>query len=370
MVKFKRIKAMLLAGVLTVGMCMGSMTAMAEDGPIGDNVMKALSEVDLTKNLTYPDGVNIASDMKFSFQATSIATAPAAWKETDKVYETTGPSLTIKDATIASATAGDTQANTTVEGAVELAAGNSFSHGGVYLYEISEKAYETDNAVTVDSNKYYLTVYVKSDKTVDKVTLRKADGTKTDKLVFNNKYAPGNLTLEVSKMVSGDYASEDDTFSFTLKLNSVPDGVTVPEEGYDVSSDNGATLSGGGKIKVNTEYTFSLKHGQSIKIEGLPAGTDYTVTETETDKYTEYTKVTKGGVVGQESQLNTITNEKVENKAANAPDDNNKAEFRNDRKSSTPVTGIIMNNLPFILLVAVGLASAVAYFAFRRKITR
>lgn len=71
---------------------------------------------------------------------------------------------------------------------------------------------------------------------------------------------PGNL--QVSKTVGGSTGETDKDFDFTVTLNhKFINGVFG-----DVTFTNGVA-------------TFSLKHGESVLISGLPAGTTYTVTE-------------------------------------------------------------------------------------------
>jgi Predicted outer membrane protein len=74
----------------------------------------------------------------------------------------------------------------------------------------------------------------------------------------------GNLTI--SKTVDGAGADPSKTFDFTLTLNGAPGVYTYIGHGVP-----GGTIADGG--------TFSLAHGQSITIVGLPKDTAYTVTE-------------------------------------------------------------------------------------------
>ena len=96
--------------------------------------------------------------------------------------------------------------------------------------------------------------------------------------------------LEISKTVIGgsDHFNEQFTFTVTLIL---PDGVELPMDGYAyeggvLNGVDGVTAPRGGHLfKGGTTDTVTLKHGQTILIKDLPAGTTYTVTETPVDGY-------------------------------------------------------------------------------------
>lgn len=377
MIKFKRIKAMLLAGALAVTTCMTGMTALA-DGPTEGT--HALSEIMLTKNLSYPTGVNLPTEgLTFAFTASPTDEAPEKWNETGVVYEETGhadlniASVTVDGDSSSTESSGTTTSTESLDSnVISLAEKSSFAHGGVYLYEITETQGENEDVTYDTSTKYYLTVYVKAeDNQIDKVTLRNADGTKIDTLTFNNSYAPGNLTLKVDKSVTGAYASHEDVFNFSITLNASA-GVAAGTEYANVTLSDGATTTEEHKVVVGTAWTFTMKHGSSISISGLPAGMTYTVTETDTNKYTESYVVTAGGKAGGSTTGLEATGTVTTKDPSIQEDvtDLNKVSFTNSRTSSTPTTGIIMNNLPFILLVVVAVAGAITYVVFRKRITR
>lgn len=98
-----------------------------------------------------------------------------------------------------------------------------------------------------------------------------------------------------------------------------------------------------GTIKIGEETTFLLKHGDTIHIANLPYGVTYTVTETAVDGYT----TTKKGDTGTISAADQA------------------AEFTNDKVGSVD-TGVVLNNMPYILVLAV-LAAGVAVFIIRKR---
>lgn len=82
----------------------------------------------------------------------------------------------------------------------------------------------------------------------------------------------GNLS--VRKTVEGDKGDLNKEFTFTIVLQQ-ENGATLPLS-YSYEGDKQGTLRSGDQI--------TLKHGQSITIKGLPAGTKYTVTEVEANQ--------------------------------------------------------------------------------------
>ena len=100
--------------------------------------------------------------------------------------------------------------------------------------------------------------------------------TRTITVSITNIYRPtGELT--VSKTVSGSAADMGKAFSFTVTL----DDVLINGQYGDLEFINGVA-------------SFTLKHGQSVTAEGIPAGVSYIVAEGDNEGYT----VTSDGAAG------------------------------------------------------------------------
>lgn len=115
-------------------------------------------------------------------------------------------------------------------------------------------------------------------------------------ITFYNTYKqlpPNTGTIIVKKTVSGNASSISDEFEFTVNAVSSPspEGPAEPPEAKaNVASVNQTANTGN---FVNGVYTFNLKHGDSMTISDLPAGTYY-VQET---KALGYTVTVNGEVV-------------------------------------------------------------------------
>lgn len=96
---------------------------------------------------------------------------------------------------------------------------------------------------------------------------------------------PETGALLIRKTVSGNAASVDQEFRFTLTLRDA-EGALLSGS-YPYTGAKSGTVSGG-------MAEFQLRHGDEITVEGIPAGTLYSVAEAE---YADYT-VTKSGDTG------------------------------------------------------------------------
>lgn len=242
--------------------------------------------------------------------------------------------------------------------------GVTFTEPGIYRYVITETG--TNQAVTNDTNdKRYLDVYVTDDNGELKVSgyilhatdsevgmgdSQGSDGKQTDNKSqgFTNTYDTSNLTFK--KEVSGNQASHDKYFEFTVEIKDA-----VPGTVYNVDI-TGATATSGGNAatiaananKANvTQLTvgadgkvtqkFYLQHGQYITIQGIAKDSTYTVTENKEDYKSEaavvegYKDPTTGTVVS--TDLNTS--------------------YLNTREGTIP-TGVIMTVAPFAAVTLLG----------------
>ena len=178
---------------------------------------------------------------------------------------------------------------------------------------------------------------------------------------FTNSYDTSDLTLR--KQVTGNQASRDKYFEFTLNI-----AATQPNTKYDVvideadatSKTNAATIAANAGQANATSITtddqgkatqkFYLQHGQQVTVQGLAKDTTYAVTEN-TEDY--------------KSTANTAADKVVEIKAGteSAPVDGTIASadlttgYLNTRDGVIP-TGIVMAIAPFAAVTLLGGAGA------------
>ena len=124
---------------------------------------------------------------------------------------------------------------------------------------------------------------------------------KNDRIVGN---------LAVQKTVAGNAGETDREWEFTIELRNA-NGTALSGsfpykggsiEGVDQPTDGMLTFDSAGKA------TISLKHGQKITIEGIPANVTYTVTETEANDYIITFDGDKGTILANNTATAAFTN--------------------------------------------------------------
>ena len=228
--------------------------------------------------------------------------------------------------------------------AKELFDGYDFQAPGVYKFKLTEVAGANPNIVYA-TNSYNVEVSVAmpadypttTTPVIQKIQV-KDDDKKADKAAFANT-AKANDSLTVSKKVAGTAANTQDEFSYTLKIEGA-------RGSYDAVKGNDKYT-----VEAGKDFTFTLKHGESIEIKNLPDGAKYTVVEADT-AYTE--KNVADGVVGDAQAAGTI-------KAGGS------AVAYTNEKGFAPATGVNSDTMPFVFGGLVVVAGAGALLISRKR---
>lgn len=240
----------------------------------------------------------------------------------------------------------------------------NYTNVGTYYYKITENA--TTNAGVTISTPTQMRVTVVNDEdnngvTIASVTFWKqaesdmADGEWKDKIdgttAFENTYTANSLTLK--KTVRGNMGDKNnDKFTFKVTLTG-EDGKTYAED-YAVA---GGSVNETQKVKVDgNPYNITIKHGEEITIANLPAGIRYKVEEVASDGYTAYTSY---GILDNDKVAGTAVEGTTSATAAEAA-------FTNV-KDGTPDTGVILDNAPYILMLAVVAGGAMTLVIKKRR---
>lgn len=187
---------------------------------------------------------------------------------------------------------------------------------------------------------------------------------------FTNSYDTSDLTLR--KQVTGNQASRDKYFEFTLNIDKAQ-----PNTKYDVVIDdadatskaNAATIeANAGKANVTSITTdgagkatqkFYLQHGQQVTVQGLAKDTTYTVTEnTEDYKSTANTKDTPVVDTKADTEAAPVDGTIVSTDLTTG--------FLNTRDGVIP-TGVIMAVAPFAVVTLLGGAGVVTMVMKKNK---
>ncbi|HIR86662.1 MAG TPA: hypothetical protein IAC00_05930 [Candidatus Limivicinus faecipullorum] len=276
---------------------------------------------------------------------------------TDAAEGTVAPE--IPDATVSFA-GGEASADTGFTKDVSVALSSiHWPSVGIYTYDVKEVpgstpgvTYSNDTLkmkVTVaydDQTQTYYTAFVT-------MSLVDADGdgqTDVKTGAFENTYSAGSLA--VTKTVTGNMGDRDKYFAITVTLTG--------EQGKTYASSY--TVSGGSKLTDGTaagtttsisvdgkSHTFYLKHGETFTIENLPYGVTYTVAEAD------------------------YTTEGYEEAEIIFPDQNKKIDTASEtvgitnNKQATVDTGIVLDSLPYVLLLVLSIGGAVLFLLKRRS---
>ena len=187
-------------------------------------------------------------------------------------------------------------------------------------------------------------------------------GTGTDPTNPDPTY-PDNGSLKVSKAVinaNGTATTPDDEFAFTATF-AFPTGTDANTLG-GIKAANGDTVT---SVEGGT-YTFKLKANENMKFTGVPVGTIITVKESAAKNYKGSAVITINGTqltpvsaTKYSTELTVVNKEKLGRKQ-------NTVDVTNTY-NDVPVTGIIMNTLPYVLMIALCGVALIAFVGFKRR---
>jgi hypothetical protein len=312
---------------------------------------------------------------------------------------------------------------------VPLFEGVVWPGAGVYAYTVKEKqigAYNDGRASTFETQwaysdaEYLIRVYVvnrddklgvyaesitaqiikqdSSQTTTGKVDPTPKDPERTNdfsKLIFTNTYLKNNgeidplnpktvavLTLE--KMVDGKLGSLVLPFTFNVKVNN-PKTVSDQDNKYrayvidvggvligDLSNNHeGGTIKQDSHAKNYIEFTpgtavnVKLQHGEKLIFTDLPVGADFDVTENATQDYAPSYEVTTENPSSGEADYNFPLS--IPSSIVADIGFNNSVTFTNRFVDSISETGISVENLPYVILIAVALLALIAYLVIKSR---
>lgn len=163
----------------------------------------------------------------------------------------------------------------------------------------------------------------------------------TDATAKNILYAiwkQSTVTLTVTKTVTGNFGDKSKAFQFSMQVDGGNSFELIV---------NGTALAKGSQ----SDYTFSLKDGENIVIEGMPVGKKIVLAETNAEQYT----VSFNDTV--ETNRNYVNEKGLK--------ENTTIKVTNHRNVS-PDTGVFVDSLPYILIIAC-VAGVAALFLIRRR---
>ena len=365
----KKMLAIVVAGAMTMGLAMS--TSVFATG--GDTATKT-TEAYISKTFNTEVGKNET----FSFKATPVLGNTEKVTIPDINFTESETGTTTKRAKVSFpewTDAGKYEYTVTETGATPAI--TDTKHQTMIM---SKAEYTMDVYVSNSGSGFEISNIIVNKKKDDKGTAAtgKVDISNTDKngFKFTNTYVQeagtgidptdpdptyaNDGSLNVAKAIEANGGTVDTSkmFDFTATFNF--------PTGTDANTLGGVKDADGNTIAINEAgtYTFKLQANKNMKFTGVPVGTKISVVESATPNY-------KGSA---ESVFNGVSQTKV---AASKYDEaitvkntlgqkQNKVDVTNTY-NYVPTTGIIMNTLPYVLMIALCGAALMAFVAFKRR---
>lgn len=343
----KKILAMLLAVMMLLSV---ASVAMADEGDTETHTYSDHGTVTLTKTYKLAgEGTSPAETFKYTIEKVSFTDAAS----TVTMDNMPVPTFADEKGEIAFE-AGEA----TTDGASKNLTINlpTYESVGVYTYTIKETPSKT-LGVIYDETAYTLVVTVIHGENglIREVALRKTgSNAKSGTATFENTYTANKLS--VTKTVTGKLGDQSKKFKFEVRFYIQNSNNT------EMKSTVTATIAGvedsNFSFSVTENYTFELSHGQTAVFANLPAGINYKVFEldennevisdTETQMNGKYTVSYDGNKEGQTdatAKQTTITN----------------------NYDGNPDMGVMLDSMPYVLVLAVVGAAVIALIAKKRR---
>lgn len=291
----------------------------------------------------------------FNFTVTPGATVNGAEKTVEKSEATTIPAMAAnsdkKTVEFTTALTADGTGTFTVD-----VANLNITKPGIYYYTVTETA---GNTAGVD---------YAADPMIMVITAGYADDGEDstlsywvglhDSKEFNNKNKPFENTytagsLNVTKKVTGSLGNKDKKFKIDVTFTA-PAGKTVKSTITYVNDGEKSIAPAAWKLNTTTnqyeaKVTVELAHKGSVQFNNIPKDVTYIVEEQDysREEYTAtYEETTKAGTITSDVKSTTITNK---------------------RGDDTIDTGVILDNAPYILMLAVVAGGAMTLVIKKRR---
>lgn len=368
------------AGVLAAAMMLtvGATAAFAETGA-GEGATRPATTVLANDSLKIMKNYKVlkgtSPDVDFSFTATYMPDKSQPYGDS---YTFAGKTYPVHFDSVA---ATDTNAASAKDLGIKIEDFNLPDGPGKYVFEIAENIPQDSEkvlGVDYDNTKRYLSITVANDTAMsgrnfvyyaqlyseyeDHATLGAVEKKVNGEKAFTNTYGISHdgkdlvHNVVINKQIAGNFSDLSKSFNFTIKLSRADgkknDYVCAKVTTYDGSTDG--VLNHTWAIDGSTEHSISLGRNQSIKLENLPEGVTVTVVETDGGEYT----VTKSDDTTGTLENSTIT--------ATITGTDGKIGFINT-KEGTPDMGVVLDNAPYIALLAIVAIGGVALMLNKRR---
>lgn len=222
----------------------------------------------------------------------------------------------------------------------------TYTNVGIYTYTFSEVAGNTAGVTYYGETITLVVTVIEQDGQIRVAAVHTEDEGEAKSDDFDNEYSAG--TLAVKKIVTGTLG--DRTKEFTVKVTfTAPEGKTVKEDitYNDTQATSNVAVAAGEGWTGSKEVTITLKSDETITFTNIPYGVTYTVVE---DDYSA-------------EEYKTSYNFSDTAKKVDTASDN--VEITN-HKDGVIDTGILLDNAPYMMIMAMVVLAGVAMMMKRR----
>lgn len=223
--------------------------------------------------------------------------------------------------------------------------GYESTESGIFYYKITEKPDDAESMIIYDDTEYVVKIeVVNGNATVKDVYTIASDGKlveNTDNVLSFTNVDSTNITI--NKTVKGNLGDRNKDFTFT---------VTLADGSVDLKNAVNA-------FEGSNRKTFTLRHGEAETLTKLPIGAVITITE-ENGDYTASYVITPG-----EENATVIEGDGAAAETTITRNEMTIA-FINE-KGDTVDTGVLLDSMPYILILAAAVAGIAVYMIHKRK---
>ncbi|MDO5123132.1 MAG: FctA domain-containing protein [Eubacteriales bacterium] len=370
-------KLMSLLLVLVLALSMGTVAFAA--GPIQQNTPPKFDVIyklddSIQSDENYPVGI-VAPDQTFTYNFT-------AEKVEESTTVTTGQMPAIAPVTVEFKGTGNVPTTATPmvkkQGTVSFE-GVVWPGVGVYYYTVTQTVNNKALGVTYSNASHTLKVTVAKDPDasyeqyyVAFVTLTANLGTATDGVTtdksngFNNTYTANNLA--VTKEVTGNMGDRNKEFEVdvTFRVPTEIDAaqmlstITYGTESISTTEADWEADDGSNPATKSVTKTIKLKHDGTVTFQNLPADVTYVVKEK------DYTNEAGGKYDAAKYSINAAEATVMQDGATSTMDADGESVKIVNNKGINVDTGVLLDSLPYILLLAFVVVGLAVFFVKRR----
>lgn len=238
----------------------------------------------------------------------------------------------------------------------------TYTSVGIYYYTVTQTPGNTAGVGYDDSKMIVKVTVIQQEENKVRVAFATASladengepGTDVKTATFVNTYSAGSLSVQ--KLVAGTLGDRDKEFDVTVTFTTPSTGETVNSTiSYKPTVDGDPQDITSADLEEGTHsVTITLSHEDTITFTNIPYGVKYTVAE---NKYADYVATYKI------DDVNAPEN-KVENVKLNSATP--KVTITNTRDAAVD-TGIVLDSLPYVLLIAIAVVGVVIFTARKRS---